>query len=82
MRTASFPASIHCSTSPARARISARLVVWWVRLGRLRVSDPLALSTAVSKGGTAPLDWPKTTMQPRGANASRLFSKVLFPTES
>ena len=47
----------------------------WARLGRVRKSEPLAFSMVGSKGGTGPLDWPNSTIRPRGRSDVRGSSR-------
>ena len=82
MRSLSLPLLIQPSTSPARATSSARVRMWCASVGRVRKSDPFWFSTCGSNGPTGPLDWPYSTIMPRGARQFSPFSNVVLPTES
>src|SRR6266542_3352539 len=56
VRNLSLPSRIQPSSSPDRWRSSARVMMWWLKLGRVRKSEPLALSVCGSKAPMGPLD--------------------------
>ena len=76
------PAAIALSSSPARQENSSGVRVWWASVGRVRNSEPAALSRCGSNGGTGPLDAPNSASVPRIAQLARLASNVAAPTPS
>src|SRR5260370_765190 len=82
VRSRSLPSRIQPSTSPARWSSSARVAVWWTRLGRVRKSDPFWFRICRSNPPMGPLDWPQSTILPRAARQLNPLSQIVFPTES
>ena len=76
------PSAMASSTSPARQANSSAVRVKCARLGRVRKTDPAALSRCGSTGGTGPLDAPNSASVPRTARLARLASNVVLPTPS
>src|ERR1700733_6744709 len=77
-----LPSLIRLNNSAVRQRNSSCMRMKCGRDGRVRYTDPAALSRCGSTGGTGPLDAPYSASVPRIARLARLASNVDLPTPS
>ena len=77
-----MPAATAASTSRARSWYSAAVAVCAASEGRVRNSEPLALSVATEMGSGRPEVAPKDTSRPRGRRQSSEAPSVVRPMGS